>query len=358
MYKVFVGICLLFTTACMSQEVEPAPSENAPVEQESYRPFMQSGISPKTGHATFGGRITAFVWQMYEDQSGNFWFASNHDGLFKYNGQEVQQFTPMEGIGGKAVRAVLEDAQGILWFGTASGLTKYDGRSFVNYTVKDGLVHNEIWSLCFDEKGNIWIGTNGGVSIFDGTSFQTVEVPKPAIEDFSTMIDDRRVSAITMDRHGKMWMVNDGRGITTYDHGQFSFYTTSNGLPDNNVAEVYEDRHGKLWIGTFYGGVSRFDGQNFEHFTKEGRVKGVESYNFCEDQQMNLWFSTENQGVYRFDGNSFKQYTMEDGLATNTIQSIYADREGYIWFSTWEGLSLYDGKQIVDAGEKFGWVRE
>jgi len=48
---------------------------------------------------------------------------------------------------------------------------------------------------------------------------------------------------------------------------------------------------------------------------------------------------------------------MKDGLATNTIQTIYEDNKGQIWFSTWEGISLYEGKEITDVADKEPWTK-
>ena len=62
--------------------------------------------------------------------------------------------------------------------------------------------------------------------------------------------------------------------------------------------------------------------------------------------------------TYKYkSGKEFTQFTMKDGLATNTIQTIYEDNKGQIWFSTWEGISLYDGKEITDVADKEPWAK-
>ena len=71
-----------------------------------------------------------------------------------------------------------------------------------------------------------------------------------------------------------------------------------------------------------------------------------------------IWFSAENFGVNRYDGTEFLQFTAEVGLATNTIQRIYTYKKGLVWFSTWEGISLYDGKEITNVSEKEPGAKE
>lgn len=45
---------------------------------------------------------------------------------------------------------------------------------------------------------------------------------------------------------------------------------------------------------------------------------------------------------------NFKRIDMQDGLADNLVYSIMKDRDGFVWFGTGNGLSRYDGKQMVN----------
>jgi len=56
------------------------------------------------------------------------------------------------------------------------------------------------------------------------------------------------------------------------------------------------------------------------------------------------------------DGNNFKQFTTEDGLTSNVTQSIIEDSKGQVWFGSWQGLSIYDGKIIMNAKDKEPWT--
>ena len=322
--------------------------------KEEYQPLI---YTDEKKHASLNGVVNEFVWQIYQDRKGNYWFGSNHDGIVLYDKNSLIQYTQKDGIGGDAIRAIIEDEIGNICFGTSGGLTKYDGKEFTNYTIDDGLIDNEIWTIERDPAGTIWIATVEGVSKFDGKNFETFKVPKPDIPNPEPMLSKNRVSDILIDRYGHFWFVNDGYGITRFNGSQYNFFTTENGLTDNNVAELFEDSQGNIWIGTYYGGVSRFDGKNFTNFTKEGIIKGMETYNFCEDKSGNIWFSAENYGVYKYNGQEFTQFTSNEGMATNTIQSIYEDNKGQIWFSTWEGISIYDGIEISNAANKEAWTK-
>jgi ligand-binding sensor domain-containing protein len=65
------------------------------------------------------------------------------------------------------------------------------------------------------------------------------------------------------------------------------------------------------------------------------------------DKNGSLWFGTTGEGVYRYDGKLFTQFTVKNGLSNNCVSSILEDKNGNIWFGTDDGLSLFDGQQIV-----------
>ncbi|WP_091411399.1 ligand-binding sensor domain-containing protein [Aquimarina amphilecti] len=65
------------------------------------------------------------------------------------------------------------------------------------------------------------------------------------------------------------------------------------------------------------------------------------------DKQGNLWFGTTGEGVYYYDGKLFTQFTIKDGLSNNSVWSILEDTIGNIWFGTSDGISKFDGKEIV-----------
>ena len=49
------------------------------------------------------------------------------------------QYTPKEGLAQSQVRAIAQDAEGYLWFGTLGGASRFDGLRFTNYALQEGL---------------------------------------------------------------------------------------------------------------------------------------------------------------------------------------------------------------------------
>jgi len=74
-------------------------------------------------------------------------------------------------------------------------------------------------------------------------------------------------------------------------------------------------------------------------------TSGVRS--ILHDTKGNYWFGSHQEGVALFDGKSFKYFTIQDGLSDNQVRSIQEDHKGNIWFGTGNGVSSYDGTEII-----------
>lgn len=127
------------------------------------------------------------VLGLFEDSKGNLWFGNNGAGLFRYDGKTLTNFTEEKGLSNSDFRAsgeprlgtlarvysINEDNNGNIWVGTVdAGVWKYDGNNLTNYTTKDGLTSNAINTIYKDNNGELWFGTDAhGICIFNGTTF-------------------------------------------------------------------------------------------------------------------------------------------------------------------------------------------
>ena len=360
--RLFCFIVVVLFFSCKGQKEEERKTtidfeENA--DKKSINSNFNQNTILKEKHSDLNGMVTEFIRKMYQDKNGNFWFGTNGDGIIRYDKISLEEFDITKNFNRNtgAVRGIAEDEMGNIWFGTSSGLIKFEDKNFEVFSKNEGLDSDEIWGLTIDNDGLIWLGTAEGIYQYDGENFTNFPLPKSIVKNPKPMLSEKLVFKILEDQYGKMWFVTDGNGIYTYQKNSFKQLTDSNGLTDNNAFDIFEDSKGNIWIGTFNGGVSKYDGRTFTNFTKDGLIEGPEVYNFIEDKKGNIWFSAENHGVYRYDGKVFTQFTTEDGLASNTIQSIYEDNKEQIWFGTWEGISLYDGKEITNVSDKVSWTK-
>ena len=137
--------------------------------------FKEKGLS---GPAVLG---------LFEDSKGNLWFGNNGAGLFRYDGKTLTNFTEEKGLNNADFRAsgkpglgtlarvysINEDNNGNIWVGTVdAGVWKYEGNNLTNYTTKDGLTSNAVNTIYKDKNGELWFGTDGnGICKFNGMTF-------------------------------------------------------------------------------------------------------------------------------------------------------------------------------------------
>ena len=126
------------------------------------------------------------------DKNGNLWFGNNGGGLFQFDGKHLINITEKFGLGNQEflrnfaskdmptsmarVFAINEDTSGNIWVGTAdAGIWRYDGKELKHYTVEDGLCGYNIIHIFENRTGDLWFVCNGQeIMYFDGQSFRPV----------------------------------------------------------------------------------------------------------------------------------------------------------------------------------------
>ena len=301
--------------------------------------------------------ISQFVRRIFQDSSDNLWLGTNGDGVLRYDGNSLSEYSIAQGFGGLAVRGILEDKKGNIWFGTERGLVKYDGSYFTNYNTEDGLAGDNVWSLMLDNTNQLWIGTLNGVSRYDGKTFHDFPLPETETDPLRGVSSPKNVRSIMQDREGNLWF-GTGGGAFIYDvsgKNPLRNLSEKDGLSNNGVNDILEDQDGNIWFATHHKGVSRYDGKTFTNFTADGLIQGDEVWSIFEDSKGNIWFPAENVGVYRYNGTSFSLFNEENGLGTNAVQSIYETKDGRIWFGGYNGLFRLEGDRIVSVTATGPW---
>ena len=89
---------------------------------------------------------------------------------FGYQHYAFKQIGSDEGLSSSYVKAIAQDANGFIWFGTKNGLDRFDGISVRTFYCRDEKAergNNNIGAIYEDDDHNLWIGTDRGVYIFN-----------------------------------------------------------------------------------------------------------------------------------------------------------------------------------------------
>ena len=207
-----------------------------------------------------------------------------------------------------------EDLTGQLWIGSTLGIHLFDpvtgtfhDPSFLPAILKTANIN----VLFKDDEGNIWIGTRYPFHLycFDPASGKTLQIPSDTLRQFSEAGLNGRISSITEDDHGRLWMVSMlGGGILCYDKKVDRWTSYPPGLRNHNflvnkgIVSLLPGADGYLWLSTVFG---------------DGLVR------------------------YDYHNDSIIQYTREQGLLTDYVQAIYADQADNLWLTSEYGITQF-----------------
>lgn len=113
-------------------ETTPADGPRSTVPTNgSCRTRARCGISPSTTDC--GNSVNDIL----EDADGDFWFATHHHGVYRFDGSDFVRYHQKQGLASNAIQCIYEDREGRLWCGGYMGLYRLEGNTFVSVT-EDG----------------------------------------------------------------------------------------------------------------------------------------------------------------------------------------------------------------------------
>lgn len=323
---------------------------------------------------------------LFEDQSGQLWIGTEDSGLAKHHDGVFATFTTEQGLPGNEVQKIWADDQGNIVLLIGQRLFRWHNEKAESYglqtnallvsrnenqqtaivayrdrlglhivisgrtltlTKASGLSSLEVTAIHQDRQGALWIGTRSGLNhLKDGvvTIFTTKDGLPPSAA----------VTRITEDRLGNLWLGMGDKGLVRYKDGQFTHYTTANGLSDNNVLPIYEDREGTIWIGTYANGLNRLRRDVVQMYSEQNGLPSNNVYPILEDRSGNVWLGTWEKGLARFAHGRFAHYSKEDGLPGDIVTALAEGRDGALWIGAYYGVARYKDGQYTQFREKLG----
>lgn len=382
------------------------------------RTLSRVGVFPDDAQALNDKAIS----RVLEGPDGMLWVATFNSGLLRVNGSGnvLETFRHDPGKAGSLpsddVRALLSDASGRLWVGTADGLALLDRptNTFTRYlhdpNDSASLRDSFVMSLYQDPAGLIWIGTrSGGVSRWNPRSWEfggyrpawLENQPVFAFEDApdnevwiaslsglvrfdpasrtATPLDtlvgrenalgDERATALRRDQSGALWIGTMGSGLKVLTpDGRIESIPVqvgdSQSLSAAGIMTILESQNGALWIGTYGGGANVLDPatrtvRQLPYGSAPGAVSSPVVTAIVEDARGNLWLGTEGDGLnlVRADGTLLQTFRSDPAdtstLPDNAVYALAVDGNGDIWVATGGGLARVVDSDAATDGIEF-----
>lgn len=305
-----------------------------------------------------------FITCINEDKNRNLWIGTDN-GLSRLN-RQTNTFTRFkhddqnkQSLSSNVISSIVQDLKGNLWIGTYGGglnvLNKENSFTSFRHLANDAksLSDNRVSCLFRDRKDRLWIGTFNGLNLYDPRS-------KTFISFFSKNANSNKITSITSDINGKLWIGTEDNGVSVFDPltRTFRIITHQNGkvesLGSNQVKAILSDKKGNIWIGTINGGLNLLKTNDSLFYRYENNPDDPESLSqrtisaLLEDRQGNLWVGTHRGGINLYSSNThkFKLYRQEanfNSLSYNDVRGFYEDKKGNIWIGTdGGGLNLFN----------------
>jgi hypothetical protein len=218
------------------------------------------------------------LWYVFQARNNDYWFGSNGEGVYRYDGKTITHFTTKDGLFANRIRGIQEDKAGNIYFTTTEqvftplavqpthpgGISKFDGKTFSTLIPTESNTAENVWRL---QPDDLWFAgpqDSGVVYRYDGKSLHRLKFPKTKAGE---------------------------EHIAKYPRSKFPNMTYS----PYDVYAIYKDSKGNIWFGTNLG-VCRYDGNSFAwvsedelDFDDQGSAFNVRS--IIEDRDGKFWFT-------------------------------------------------------------------
>jgi ligand-binding sensor domain-containing protein len=217
-------------------------------------------------------------------------------------------------------------AGNVVWAGTHNGgVVSWDpfDKSYTQYLApQTGLAGNDVRSVASDGLYTLWFATNKGVSQFEPGSGQWTT--------FTTAdgLASNNATAVAYGPGGSLWVGTSqtwngsewsGGGLSIRQGNKWVTYTVDDGLPSNNITDIAFAGN-DVWIGT----------RPYKVFVEATSTAAAH------------WVD-EGGGIAVLTNRAWKTFTRDDSdLTDNRINGVAVAPDGRIWFATPSGLVVHD----------------
>lgn len=240
-------------------------------------------------------------------------------------------------------RCLLQDEEGMIWFGTDKHLYSYDGYDLRSYPGPDG---QKLINALVVQDENIYMGCNDGLHIYD-KQYGTYSTSDYFEEVIRCMVS-----------YDDVIYLGTQTGLYSYDCSSLAHSLPISRISSDEVLSlsIYDDM---IWVGTVKG-LAGFDAVNVKYYDPDqyrfmGHDINVVSA-ICQENDSTLWIGTPGS-LFNVDMN---KRTCSVVAHLPVLKSLISGPDGLLYIGTDDGLYTYEknSELLIKVKETTVWASQ
>ena len=232
------------------------------------------------------------------------------------------------------VKGVYGDPDGRLWLGCGDQICEVDHGDVRLWGRSEG-VPSDSWSaMLTGQNGGLWARGNHHIIQLNKQASQFV----PQEADLPPSVFEMRAPCLIEDPQGRI-LANTANGLARWSQGNWTLFTSRNGLPGGQIQTMIFDRQGSLWFDGGKAGLQRWIGyDDWENWTTDDGLSSGLVWTVTRDSEKRLWLGTELDLEMMQTKQGLSQPQRVNGkLHVRRVQSIAETADKHLWIGSDDG---------------------
>ncbi len=250
----------------------------------------------------------------------------------------ARTITTNNGLPNNAVRGIVQDKNGFLWFGTDNGLCRYDGYGVQTFYNAQQKFDQYVSALATCDEGML-VGTSKGAYLFTFDKEQFLNLDEKITSS---------VANFSLDDDNNVWISTNGQGIFRYNLASHECKRYPMKPFGGRVASTLVDANNQVWAlsNSVRGGLYRLNKSNdtFEYFPLKDKTLQLDGMSMLANSDGSIMVGTWDQGLYQVNTDGSTELLLSASLtnAVHHIHTLYNDRGLYTLIGSDDGMVEYD----------------
>jgi len=254
-----------------------------------------------------------------EGQDGGLWIGTTEPGLYLLKQGQIRTFGPAEGLPGQAIHRLLRDRRGTLWAAPVEGpLLRFDGARF--QAVPTDAAQLRIQALVEDAQGQLWVGTAGS-GLWQLRSNRLALAALTAAE----------ITTLESAGEGDLLVGTRSHGLLTLVEGRLETPAWARSLPRKPIVSLLLDRQGSVWVGLEQLGLHRGARNGRWELAPTSLGPSWTPLSLLEDSSGALWAGSEQRGLQVVFPVPFQALPLSGSDAEGPARMVCQDSQGTVW---------------------------